>query len=67
MYFSKILSNFIAKSLKQRFKNAVDSLPDADLNFPEMKTESLMSIRSGSHDSGTSRPLTNSAPSKLGH
>ena len=49
MYFLKFLSNFIEKSLKRCVKNAVDSLPEADLNLPEMKTKPSTCPSGGVH------------------
>ena len=49
MYFLKFLSNFIEKSLKRRVKNTIYSLPDADLNLPEMKTKSPSCPAGGVH------------------
>ena len=46
MYILNFLSNFIEKSLKRRLKMLSNSLPDADLNLPEMK------IKSPSYPSG---------------
>ena len=43
MYFLKFFSNFIEKSLNDTLKMPSNSLPDADLNIPEM------SSRRGSH------------------
>ena len=40
MYFLKFLSNFIEKSWNDALKMPSNSLPDADLNLPEMKTKS---------------------------
>ena len=49
MYFLKFLSNFIEKSLKQRVKNLLNSLPDADFNLSEMKTKSPSCPSGGVH------------------
>ena len=49
MYFLKFLSNFIEKSLKDALIMLLNSLPDADLNLPEMKTKSPSYPSGGYH------------------
>ena len=49
MYFLKFLSNFIEKSLNDALKMPSNSLPDADLNLPEMKIKSPSCPAGGVH------------------
>ena len=49
MYFLKFLSNFIEKSLKRLVKNAIESIPDADLKLLKMKTISPSCPSEGVH------------------
>ena len=49
MYFLKFLSNFIEKSLNDALKMPSNSLPNADLNLPEMKIKSPSCPAGGVH------------------
>ena len=49
MYFLKFLSNFIEKSWNEALKMLSNSLPDAGVNLPEMKTKSPSCPSGGVH------------------